>query len=475
MTTPLPKLRAKYGEGIGIELFFAFPELYSDQQTYLSNDSASGITAVNADGVNFAVGQWVVIGQPGNINTEIIQIHASTAPTSTVITLATATVFPHNRGDSIRFIPYNQIVAYWAPDGVSFTAITPVAIRADSSETYMQRASDLSTYTYKFRFFNSSTSLYSAYSDVCNALGYADNTIWAVKNRALNELGEERSELINEQFLNDSIQEARRMADQNPAIFRWSFRTQFNNITGQMLAGQWRIAVPSNLRDPNTNKNILSIRCANQNRPVIYQDRVRFNQNYLNVQKSTVAVQQTSGGTTLVVANSADFGPSGALWIANNNIGDGLISINYTGNNQLGTLTGVTGINRTVLVGTDVWSSTTVFGLPTAFTPGGDGYWYFDVPLKIDYDGMNVKDDHYTTIPAISTDDQLFDEPFYDLYVSYVKFKIKYKKANGKIDRDGDTDYKDWMSGLTNLIAQETPGQRINFIPDIEGFLSATE
>lgn len=470
----LPTLRTKYGEGIGVELFFAFPELQDNQDTYLDADSAIGATSLSADGVNFAIGQWIVVGQPGNEKTEIVQIHTSTAPTSTTITLATALSFAHNRGDAIVFIPYNQLTAEFSVDAINYSTISAVNIRADSTETYMQRATDLSTYIYRFRFSNSSTGLFSAYSDIASAAGYADNTIWAVKDRALSELGEERSSLITEKFLNNSIQEGRRQADQNPAVFRWSFRTKFGAILGQMLAGQWRIAAPADLRDPNTYKNILSIRIGSQNRPVVYQDTVRFNQNYLNVNHATVATQQTSGGTTLVLSSTHDFDTAGAIYVANNSVGDGFIVVSYTGNNKTtNTLTGVTGINRTVTVSTDVWQRG-VFGLPTAYTINA-GYIYFDVPLKVDYDGQDAKIDYYSIIPPISTDDQTFDEPFYDLYVSWLKWKIKYKKANGKIDRDGDTDFKDWLTGLGSLIGQETPGQRISFIPDIEGFLSATE
>ena len=477
MSTYLPKFRISRGEEIGNELFFQFPDLQFEPKTYLDTDHATGLTALSANGTDFAVGQYVLIGQPGNEKSEIVQVHASTPPTATTITLASATVFPHNRGDIVRFIPFNQIVPEWsATQTGSFAALSALPIRADSMETYLQLATDPATYWYRYRFLNSTTSQYSQYSDSVSGIGYADNTIWSVKQRALREMGESLSDLITDRDLNDWIQEGRRYADMNPAVYRWSFRTAFNNITGQMLAGQWRIAIPANLRDPFSPKNVLSIRCANQNRPVIYQDRRRFNQNYLNVKHATVAVQATSGANTLTLSNSADFAPTGgAINVANNNIGDGFIVVSYTSNNQAtGVLSGVTGINRTIPVGTDVWQNA-VFGLPTAYTVGGDGFWYFDVPMKIDYDGMNIKDDHYCTIPAISSDDQAFDEPFYDLYVSWLKWKIKYKKANGKIDRDGDPDYKDWLTGLGNLIAQEFPGQRMSFVPDIEGFLSATE
>jgi hypothetical protein len=479
MSQYLPKFRVKSGEQIGNELFFQFPDLQDEQRTYLDADSLASASSLSADGVNFSASQYIVIGQPGNIRTEIVQV--SGAPTATTIQLVSPTQFAHNRGDVIRFIPFNQIVPERSTDtNVTYSALSAIGIRADSTETYLQRPSDSSTDYYRYRWFNSTTSLYSAYSDVEIATGYADNSIWSVKNRALEEIGEQLGDLITDRNLNDWLQEARRLADQNPAVFRWSFRTSFNNVTGQMLSGQWRIAVPTNLRDANSYKNVLSIRIGNQNRPVVYQDRTRFNQNYLNVNHTTVKTQASSGATSLALTSTHDFDASGAITIANNNYNDGLISVTYTGNNRAtNTLTGIpasgTGsINRTVLVGTDVWQRA-VFGLPTAYTPGGDGYWYFDVPLKSDYDGMDVKDDHYNTIPAISTDNQTFDEPFYDLYVSYLKFRIKYKKANGKLDRDGDPDWKDWMSGLANLIGQEVPGQRINFVPDVEGFLSASE
>lgn len=472
MSQQLPRLKVRSGEPIGNELLFSFPEIQDEQRTYLDADSAASASSLTANGVNLNANDYIVVGQPGNLKTEILQV---TSATSTVITLVGPTVFPHNRGDVVRVIDYNQIVPEHSTDSVVYAALAAIGIRADSNETYLQRPLDAATDYYRFRFFNSTTSLYSAYSDATIASGYADNTIWSVKNRALRQMGEVRGDLITDQDLNDWLQEGRRLADYNPSILRWSFRTSFNNIAGRILAGQWKVAVPANLRDPNSYKNVLSIRCANQNRPVVYQDRVRFNQNYLNVSHSTVKVQQTSGGVTLALGSTSDFDPAGAVTLSNNSVGDGLIIVSYTGNNKTtNTLTGVTGINRTVLVGTEAWQRA-VYGLPTAYTIGGDGFWYFDVPLKIDYDGMDVKDDHYTVIPAISTDSQTFDEPFYDLYVSYLKWKIKYKKANGKIDRDGDPDWKDWLSGLGELIGQEVPGQRIRFVPDIEGFLSATE
>lgn len=471
----LARIRTKYGEGIGVELFFGFPELSDDESTYLDSDTLSGVSTLPAAGVNFANGQYLVMGQPGNEHTEIVQVNTASA---TTITLVSPTVFAHNRGDALRFIPYNQIAAEYSTDGTNFNTISAVPIRSDSTETYMQRPTDLSSYTYRFRFFNSTTSQYSAYSDTVIGSGYADNTIWSAKNRALSQLGESIGPLITNQFLNDSLQEARRLADQNPAIFRWSFRTKFGVNVGQLKAGQWQITVPADMRDRNTYKNVLSIRVGKQNRPCVYQDRNRFNQNYLNIAHDTVKTQANFGDTTLHLNNSADFQqPSGSITLGGQSLTDTTHVITYTGNDMQGNLSGVSGIPAAgFVVGTDAWQqySNVASGVASAYTIDA-GIISFDVPVGNVYAGQNVHMDYYSIIPPISTDDQTFDEPFYDLYVPYLKYKIKYLKANGKINRDGDTDWKDWVEGLGRLISQETPGQRISFIPDIEGFLSATE
>ena len=97
----------------------------------------------------------------------------------------------------IRFIPFNQIVPSWsATVGGSYSALSALVIRADSTESYLNQTADPSTYWYKYQFFNSTSGLYSAYSDTVSGTGFADNTIGSVKQRALDQLGEKLSTLI---------------------------------------------------------------------------------------------------------------------------------------------------------------------------------------------------------------------------------------------------------------------------------------
>ena len=471
----IPEIRAKYGEGIGVEVFYRFPELYDDQRTYLEADVAVGATTLSCSGQNFSVGQYIVIGNPGNVKTELIQIHTSTPPTSTVITLQTATQFAHNRGDIVRFIPYNQIVPEQSTDGTNYVVQTTVGIRTDSYETYNQFPNALETYYYRYRFFNSTTGLYSAYSNITVASGFAENTIFAVKDKALRELGEQRSILINETFLNNAIYQARRALDQDVRIFRCSFRRKDDIQIGQVISGTYRVAAPTDLRDRNTHKNILMLRVGRQNYPVIYQDDQRFKQNYLNVGHTTLASAASSGATTLTLTSSADFDSSGTIKVAGSGVGVTQTTITYTSNNRAtGVLSGVSGVPAAGLAsGSDVWQNAT-FGLPRGYTIAG-GYIYFDLPFSDTYDGQGIKMDYYYTLPTVTNDSDTFDEPFYDIYVPWVKWKIKYLKTNGRIDRKTDPDYQDWEEGALRNIMQETPGQRINFIPDVTGFLSSSE
>ena len=119
----LPSLRAKYGEGIGVELFFDFPEIDDNEKTYFDADEAASQTVLSANGTNFSNGQYIVLGRQGVEKTEIARV--SGAPTSTAITVASAITFAHSRGDSIRFIPYNQIVPERSTDsGANFTPLS---------------------------------------------------------------------------------------------------------------------------------------------------------------------------------------------------------------------------------------------------------------------------------------------------------------------------------------------------------------
>ena len=435
-------------------------ELQENEKTYFETDKDSGQTSISANGTNFAANDYVVLGKLGTEKSEIVRLSAAT---STTLTSTSATVFAHNRGDVISFTPYNQIVLERSTDaGSSYTPLTAVDIQADNHDTIIQRPTDAATDYYRVRFYNSYSSLYSDYSDVIIGSGYADNSVFSIKKRALVSMGEKVGDLITNEFLNDSLWEARR--EFHGLLQRWSFRTKFNQIIANVLPGAWAVDAPTDLEDRNTNKNILELRLGRQNWPLEYQDNARFRQNYLNVAHSRLDDPITTGSTTIVLTDSGDFDESGNIVIAGIDSSQTRDTVAYTANDEItNTLSGVTGIAVSKPASTEVWQNAT-FGTPRAYNINAAKI-YFDVPFADDIAGENVYMDYYSGLPDYDSDADILDEPNVDMFVSWLRYKIKYLKSNGSLDTENDADYKEWKRRGQSLVDAEILGQNIYMYP----------
>lgn len=544
--TNLPKIRSRYGEKIGVELFIQFPDIYDGNSSYLEADVAIAASSLTANGLKFSTGQYIVIGNPGSEKTETIRIDT---PAATTISLASNTIYAHNRGDIIRFIPYNQIIVARSTDGTTYVDLDAIDIRPDSIETYLQRQTDASTDYYKCRFSNSSDSTESQPSAIVLGSGYLQGTVAWAKKKALRDLGETQTDLVTDEFLTEALDEGRRDLDNDPRIIRWSFRTKFNTDIGNAIPGQWSVAAPTDLRDRNTNKNILQLRIGKNGQPLDYQDNLQFRQNYENIPHTTLNGAITSASTEVVLTSSGDFNDSGSVSIASPAVDEEIDVVSYAkasitaatiafveggvakdtitdsasgfvtadfyagqiitvsgstsndGEYELysvvagtltliatddltaevlgdtvtivsnsanvvtsNTLTGVTGIRAAGhATGVDVWQEAT-FGMPRAFTIV-DGVIYFDIPFSDYYAGENIYMDYYSTMTPSTNEASAFDEPEYDQFVSYLKWKIKYLKSNGTLKAAEDQDYGEWLLRKEQLISKEMTGQQIRFYP----------
>lgn len=460
MSQLLPKIRTNRGN-VGNDIWISLPDLSTFEKTYLSGDEAAAQTTISVlQGTNFAADEYVLIGIPGTEQAEIIKITSVAAGT---ITLTTALAYDHNQGTPVTFIPFNQIEVYSASSsGGSFSLLSAVSIRPDALETYYPRTADASTVYYKARFKNSNNTTYSDYSDEVSALGYAYNTVWSVKKRALDQLGEKLGGLITDEFLNDSLWEARREFDNQ--FKRWSFRTSFNTDIGNMTEGAYSIAAPTTLRNPDSPQNILGLRVGNRGRNLSYIDKRTLDGVYEGIFHTTVATQPSVGQTTLVLTSTRDLDASGSIMIGSN-------LITYTAkNNSTNTLSGIpassTGsIDDTHAVGTDVWQNAS-YGEPTEFTIY-ENTLYFNTPFSDDFEGVNMYMDYYRTLPDYDSDADTLDEPDVDMFVSYLKFRIKDKKEKGKISMEKDSDYQNYIIRRNSAIRKEFAHQGVQFTPDI--------
>jgi len=300
------------------------------------------------------------------------------------------------------------------------------------------------------------------FSDPIPYAGYSYNQIGYIKNSALRQLGEEKVELLNDAFLNESLFEARRELDR--AIKRWSFRTVFNSDIGDVVEGAYSVAVPSTLRDPDSPDNILGLRIGGEGQNLQYLTKREFDNWYLATPHTTVATSPSVGATSITLTSTRDFADSGSIRIASN-------IISYTSNSKsTGVLSGIPAsgdgsITIAHTVGTDVWQNAS-FGLPGGYTIYEDTI-YFNCPFESTYVDRNIYIDYYRTLVEYDSDGDTLDESDTDMFISYLKFKIKYLRSSGKLNPTTDSDYIEWITRKNKMISRERINQTVAFIPDI--------
>jgi len=465
MTNIIPKVLVKTGETIGNEVYISFPELDTNK-TFITTDYAAGVSGFAVEnGLKFSDGQYIVVNNRGNNKAEILKING--APTATALVLAVASSHPHNRGEKIQFIPFNQAEIYSSTDGVTYALLETVSIRVDENETFYNDLDGTSTTYYKIRFKNSTTTAYSVYSDAVIATGYTANSAGMLIQTALSDLGMEiDGKMITKRFLFDALNEGRREIDEDRSIIRWSFRSVFNHNLYSIIPGQYKVAVPADLRDPATNKNIVSIRVGREKRPCQYFDEEAFDNAYMSTYHSTLNGDIVTADTSITLTDSGDFDESGSIDIAGADIDELLDNVAYTDNTETtNILSGVTGIRAAGhLSGVDVWQNAS-FGLPVNYTVR-DGYIYFSQPFADDYIGESVFLDYYKKITDINSDSDELDEPFYNIFIPFLRFKIKQKKDKD-LDWKSDVDYIKWLEMKNAQIEKEYFGQKIRINIDI--------
>lgn len=469
--TILPKLKCKYGEGIGVEIFITPPDIRDNPYTFIITDASSAASSFSVDnGLKFAIDQYIITGNIGAEKTEILRTHASTAPTATTITLnATTSSHAHSRGERIQFIPYNQVVIERSIDaGSTYSVLATISIRVDAESTYYNHTSGASTDYYRVIFKNeASPTLYSQYSDGIIATGFASNSVGKIINNALITLGENiDNEVITKEFLYSVLNEGRNEIDRHQMIEKWSFRTVFDYDAGNVISGQYKLTLPTDLRDPATYKNILAVYIGKSKLPLQQIDKRALNNYYQGIAHTTLNGAVLAADTSIVLTSSGDLDESGSIDIAAASVSGTIDNVDYTANTEsTNTLSGVTNIaTGGHATGTDVWQGAS-FGSPQEYTVD-NGVMIFSCPFNDDLAGENIWLDYYKKIADINSDADTLDEPFYNIFIPYLKYKIKLRK-NPQMNVTKDPDYLDWVQKREAQVGKEWLAQDLRIDVDI--------
>ena len=459
----LPRLRTSFGSGIGAEVFISHPDLETEL-TFIVTDVSASVSAFTVDnGLKFSANEYLVVGRFGYEKAEIVKI--SGTPTATAINVST-TNHPHNRGEVLQFIPYNQIILEYSTDGTTYVALATIDIRADATETYYNHTAGLSTYYYRAKFSNSTSADVSSYSDGQIATGDAENSAGAIIRDALVSMGEKMDdEVFTKEFLLRALDEGRDEIDLHENAGRWSFRTVFDYDAGDCIPGRYTLTLPTDLREPETAQHILSVRIGKDALPLKWVDKIEMNRWYQGVAHSTLTDAVTSASTSIVLGSTGDFDESGAVDFAAESISGTVDNADYTTNTEstktLGTVTNITDSHSS---GRDVWQGAS-FGTPTMFTVD-NGVMTFNQPFDDDVAGENLIVDYYARKTVLNSFGDLCDENFARIYLPYMRYRIKLRK-NSSMNIQTDPDFISWVEKREAQIQKHFSGQHLRLVVDV--------
>lgn len=446
------------------------------RKTYLSEDVVNAGTTIRVqsiigfESVSTSSGQIVCIGEIGGERTEIRRTTNASAdgyPSSTYkeIALRDSLQFDHPQDTPIYVIDFNRVEAAWAAsvNGTKATLFAyPFQIRPDQPE--MSFVDTSATAGYYFTRFNESVgNSYSDYSDPVPYGGYDDNTVFSIKKRAIDNLGEQVDGVITHEFLNQCLWEARREYHQSPG--KRPFRRKFNAVLGTALTGSYRIEAPTDLERGATAENVFGVRIGT-NENMTYYDKKEWDFDYRDKPHSYLLTAYTTGTDTDLYLNSVrDFEDEGAVSIEG-------ATVSYSARGVSGgTLRISSHGSWSASAGSDVWQNAT-YGLPSKFTvfadPAGSSWIYFNRAIETAYVNQNIYGDYYRTLVGYDSDADVLDEPKYDFFVDYLMAKIRQRRSKGEEDVTKDPNYRVWLFKKQEALNSEILGVELRAYPDVD-------
>jgi hypothetical protein len=217
-----------------------------------SISGASGTLTVK-DIAGFAVGKFVWIN-PYAANSEIIAVHAATAPTGNTITLAANTAFAHTPGEAVVYVEFNRVeISHAATLGGAKTVLVTSNMIAREKELVHLDVTQTTGF-YFARFNNSVASLFSDYSDGVPYGGWGQNTVGYMTDRALrdskNKFGENVTLADCLAWVNDGLQEIK------GKLRNWPEHFIYNYVASTTARGVNTVTLPTDIYSNETNVSI---------------------------------------------------------------------------------------------------------------------------------------------------------------------------------------------------------------------------
>ena len=156
------------------------PRLVNTERTFLDADYTvldTTLTVVN--NTNFATNDYAVIGEVGEEKTEQ-QLVAGITGATTITLTAPYYALNHTKTTPIYKSKWNQIILEYKVGSGNWTPITAFDIQWNNLETYYFHTVGDDTYSYRFKFSNSTTAVVSEYSPTVLGTGFTPLQVGAM-------------------------------------------------------------------------------------------------------------------------------------------------------------------------------------------------------------------------------------------------------------------------------------------------------
>ena len=411
--------------------------------TYLSDNKAIGSLVLQGDNFSdFTSGLSipVLLSSMGAETAEIV-ISSSHSVNDIVVS---ATVLSHLRGDIVRELRYDQVVVSWCAtiDG-SYAVLSTSTFQVSQQNTVFFDPAGLTTTYYKVQWKNSVSGALSDYSDPISVATYDPKSVAEIIYPVLRAMGvSENDPKINTTFCISAVDDARKYVKAKLFGIRQDWNEEFEHPI-KVLAGSYYVDLPDDIDFTYTDRSTLAARflIGNILTPfnLRYIDKRNWNQVAWSVAGGYNTVLAGIGATTITLDSVGDFNgsSSGQAYVATTDYDQTIMTITYTGVDLLtNQLTGVTGITRSIPVGTRVWSNPTI-AQPIWYSVW-EGRLYFDRIIPDSMQGNNLYIDYYKKLDKVVNLYQILEEPYREIYKWYLKWAIKYRKDISLSAKDAD-------------------------------------
>lgn len=203
------------------------PDLSKSEKTYLDADYSSGTTLTVVNNYGFANDNIVIVGEVGEEKSECKDVTGQTG--NTVIDIAGALKFSHNKGQVVYRYEYDQVEIYRYRTS-AWSLISTSNLQWDKRETIYVDDNGLATDSYRYRFVNSASAATSDYSPTVAATGFTNDQVGYMIREIRRILGDDERRFVSDDEIIRQFNRAQNII-QSIREDWWFLRTTSSSIT----------------------------------------------------------------------------------------------------------------------------------------------------------------------------------------------------------------------------------------------------